>query len=392
MNTAARTHRCGGGRFNMNLEQRRNNASRPQQQQQRKRKANPSKPPAPKRQKANNGSSIPRPQKFAAAAYATGQHTGEAKVFRSGNDTCRIVHRELLSSITGSINFTIQRAIALNPGLAASFPWLSTQAQAWERYRFNKLKFRYFTRTGSNIPGSLMMSPDYDAADPAPLGEAIASSYQDCEEDAPWKDITCTLPQRTLMGDMKEKTIRTGALAANQDVKTYDAGNLFVITTDGADNTTGWGKLWVEYDVTLFHPQVPAGGFQSSGTLEGGTNCSSADPFGLDSAQTATGPIQLSSPGTSQTLNMSGLQVGQEILLTVVITGTVVTAITVTTPTGLTLKTSLTNLVSATGTVATSNSTYLVTASSASVLVTSTATTITGTRAVVAALAPAPNF
>jgi hypothetical protein len=307
MNTRAMSPCCGGGEHNMNLEQRRNNASRPQQQQQRKRKANPSKPPAPKRQKANNGGSIPRPQKFAAAAYATGQHTGEAKVFRSGNDTCRIVHRELLSSITGSINFTIQRAIALNPGLAASFPWLSTQAQAWERYRFNKLKFRYFIRTGSNIPGSLMMSPDYDAVDPAPLGEAIASSYQDCEEDAPWKDITCTLPQRTLMGDMKEKTIRTGALAANQDIKTYDAGNLFVITTDGADNTTGWGKLWVEYDVTLFHPQVPAGGFQSSGTLEGNTASSAADPFGTDSAQSANGPIQLSAPGTSQTLNISGL-------------------------------------------------------------------------------------
>jgi len=327
-----------------------------------------------------------RPQTFAAAAYATGQHTGEAKIFRSGKDSCRIVHRELISSISGTAAFTVQSQIALNPGLQASFPWLSTQAQAWERYRFNKLRFRFYTRTGSNVPGSVMLTPDFDAADPAPISESIASSYECCEEDAPWKDITCTLPQRSLMGDMKEKTIRLGALQANQDIKTYDAGNLFVCTVDGT--AVGWGKLWVEYDVTLFQPQVPAGGFQASGTLFANSNTTGAAPFGAAVDQLSTGPIGLSA--TNNVVSVANAQIGQEIAMSMGVTGTGLTALTFA-GTGLTPK-NVTVAVNTAGTFAVSQETFTVSAIPASLTVTCTATTVSRSIMVVSALAPAPTF
>jgi hypothetical protein len=173
-------------------------------------------------------------------------------------DQVRIVHRELIGSITGSVAYAIAQTIALNPGLSASFPWLASQAQSWERYRFNKLKFCYYTRTGSNIPGSVQMVPDYDAADAAPVSEQVASTYEDVEEDAPWKDIECELRPSSLHALGPSKFIRSGALLANQDIKTYDAGNFFLATTDGT--AVNWGKLWVEYDVTLMTPQLPPGG------------------------------------------------------------------------------------------------------------------------------------
>jgi hypothetical protein len=160
--------------------------------------------------------------------------------------------------MTGSVAFAVAQTIPLNPGMATFAPWLSSQASAWERYRFNKLRFCYYTRTGSNVPGSMLLVPDYDAADAAPVSEQVASSYEDVEEDAPWKDICCVLKPSSLHALGPSKFIRSAALAANLDIKTYDAGNLFACTTDGT--AVNWGKLWVEYDVTLLTPQLnPAG-------------------------------------------------------------------------------------------------------------------------------------
>lgn len=207
--------------------------------------------------RSRKGFSGDRPMTSAAAAYSTGQHS-QAPMITASRDQSRIVHRELIASVVGSANFAVEFTFALNPGQAASFPWLSTQAVGWESYRFNKLRFCAYTRTGSNVPGSLMLVPDYDASDAAPASEQVASSYEDVEEDVPWKDICCELRPASLHALGPRKFIRTGALPANADVKTYDAGNLFVCTTDGT--AVNWSKLWVEYDVTLFTPQLPPGG------------------------------------------------------------------------------------------------------------------------------------
>lgn len=50
--------------------------------------------------------------------------------------------------------------------------------------------------------------------------------------------------------------VRTGALAANLDVKTYDAGSMFLFTNDGSAASSG--KLWVDYDIELINPQLSA--------------------------------------------------------------------------------------------------------------------------------------
>lgn len=218
-------------------------------------------------------------QASVAAAYAT-QQLGKAPKITQNGDSVRIRHRELVSGITGSVGFTIANTIALNPGLAASFPWLSTIANSWEEYSFNALKFEYFTRTGSSTPGSVIMSPDYDASDAAPASEQQICSYQDVIEDAPWKDICCNLPSNRMNSADKFRFVRSGALAANQDIKLYDVGNLFVATLDGT--AVNWGKLWVEYDVTFRIPQLGAGstGPSAGGSFVGGGVFSTAVPFG----------------------------------------------------------------------------------------------------------------
>ncbi len=227
-----------------------------------------------------------------AAAYSSGKTTRVPKINRSA-DRVRIVHSELVASISGSVAFTQAQGFALNPGLVASFPWLASQAQGWERYRFHKLRYCYYTRTGSNVPGSVMIVPDYDAADSAPVSEQIASAYKDVAEDAPWKNICCELRESSLNSMGPTKFIRTGALGANQDVKTYDSGNVFVFSMDGT--AVPWGKLWVEYDVELITPQLNATG----------------------ASIMATQAIKSSNPTTANILGTQNLVAGSSSLATV---------------------------------------------------------------------------
>lgn len=194
------------------------------------------------------------PMVGASSAYSSVQKTANPRISADENSS-RVVHRELIASVSGTPSFTIENAFPLNPGMAATFPWLSSIAQNWEQYRFNKLRFCYYTRTGTSTAGSVQMIPDYDAADSAPTTEMAASSYSEVVEDAPWKDLCCDLRPSSLHALGPRKYTRTAALAANLDIKTYDAGTFFLATTDGS--SVPWGKLWVEYDVTFFTPQVP---------------------------------------------------------------------------------------------------------------------------------------
>ncbi len=337
--------------------------------------------------KARGGGGSGR-QAAAAAAYATGQ-VSKAPVIVASRDTCRIVHRELVGNLTGSVAFAVAQTFALNPGLAASFPWLATQAQGWQAYRFNKLKYCYYTRTGSNIPGSVALVPDYDAADPAPATEQIASSYEDVAEDAPWKDIECNLRVRAMDTLGPRHFVRTGALAANQDLKTFDVGQLFVCTVDGT--AVSWGKLWVEYDINFYTPQLQPTGLapQSATMTAGGGTIAAATPFGavpvsVNSAVTLTG-------AATNVITVTGLVTGLEYQMDSCITGTVISAITYSTPVGWTSKTVRFFGFPAAATSGAISSTFTATATTATIVLTITATTVTNSTVVVT-LIPTSTF
>jgi len=229
--------------------------------------------------KSKSGPSTSNRQASVAAAYAT-RTEGRAPRVTASRDSCRVVHREFIGNITGTTAYTLSQQLAVNPGLAATFPWLSVMAQAWEEYKFHKLRFCYYTRTGSNTPGSVLLSPDYDASDAPPSSEQIQSSYDETVEDAPWKDMCCALKANLMNGTVKRHYVRQNPLGVNQDVKLYDVANFFVGTVDGT--AVSWGKLWVEYDCEFFIPQLPPAGQLPFGGISAGNNTQTgANPFGV---------------------------------------------------------------------------------------------------------------
>lgn len=198
----------------------------------------------------------PNPQKrtaFAPAAYATPQVVKEPRIVASRAGTV-ITHREYLGDITGSVAFDLDKSLDINPGLASTFPWLSTQASGWEQYRFRKLDFEVVTRAPTTVTGGVYLAPDYDVLDADPNSELQISTYRDTVEDAAWKDQVCRLDPSAMFPMGPRKYIRSG-LVSSADLKSYDAGRFYVATVGQAD-TSAVGKLWASYIIEFFVPQT----------------------------------------------------------------------------------------------------------------------------------------
>jgi hypothetical protein len=142
-------------------------------------------------------------------------------------------------------------------------------ALSWEQYRFRRLRFHYIPRAPSTTPGSLQVSPDYDAQDGQPVTEQQLTQNRDTVENNPWEVLVCTLKPASMNRAYKSHFVMSDPRfsSTNQDEKTIDAAQLFIAAdSDGASN---WGKLWVEYEVELSIPQTPVITTAEDGALVG---------------------------------------------------------------------------------------------------------------------------
>ncbi len=269
-----------------------------------------------------------------ASSYAKGVKATKPRIqYSSTGRECRVVHKEFITNVVGSVNFTTPIQVQLNPGLVGSFPWLSNIANNFEQYRVNALRFCYMTRTGTSVPGSVLMYPDYDAADSAPLTEQIASAYAEIVEDAPWKDNMCILRPAGMHALGPRKFIRNSAVAAS-DIKTYDVGTFYLSTVDGT--AVPWGKVWIEYDISFYEPQLnPQGSFIASSLQGTAGTAASLVSAGFQSA----GPLISGLAGN--VISLQNLIIGAEYSLTAGATASV-TNCTFSSPVGLTLKNTFT--------------------------------------------------
>lgn len=176
-----------------------------------------------------------------------------AQNISSGGSSSRTIEREVeverVFTVPGSVNYTVQTQIYLNPGLAASFPYLSGIAAKKERYRIHKLRVRYKNLKGSSSPGNVILAYEPNVQDAAP-STATLLTQSDCWKDgAPWRVFELTVPVIN-----RELFTRTGNLPMNSDAKTYDAGKI-IVATEGCADTTDHGYIELDYDISLSRKQ-----------------------------------------------------------------------------------------------------------------------------------------
>lgn len=249
--------------------------------------------------------------------------TTSAPTFKRRKDSVVISHREYFLSVStlgvaGSFEVT---SLQVNPGNPSLFPWLSSQSFGWERYRFNRLSVEYVPRCATTQAGSLILSPDYDAADEPPATEPMACSYADATSSAAWTPVTLRLRKEPMMGGATSKFVRVGALKENLDIKTYDCATLHVCR-EGAGPNQLWGKLWVDYEVELLTPHtIPTPWTSTYASASQTTPQPSNAPFFGTTTPGAVvekaGPISISSSNptvATNLLNIDGLIPGAQYL------------------------------------------------------------------------------
>ena len=302
---------------------------------------------------------------------------------RNGS-SCKVSHRERIGTILGSVGFATN-TFAVNPGLAASFPWLSALAQRFESYRFNRLVYQYRTKSATTATGDVILTLDYDAADPAPVTSIQAEGYDEFSSAAPWQDINHSSKLANLR-KLPTYYVRTEALAANQDIKTYDVGNMFFCTENQASAALA-GYAYVEYEVEFFTPQLNSdiSGVLYGGRVIGANTMTAANPLGIAPS------VDAQAVGISvDAASVITFAVPGTYLLGVNMTGTTLAGVTATAGSGAT-RTEIVDVPDAAATTQVAIYTVVTTTANATVALTATAATVTATTIYVAR-APASSF
>jgi len=182
-----------------------------------------------------------------------------------------VTEEEYIADLTlTSAGFTnIQYQV--NPGNSITFPWLSSIAANFNKYKFTKLAFRYEPiASGFSTPGQtgdVILSFNPDASDPAPVAQVQVYDLQMKDNGMPCDYIELSQSSKNplRLAEINKQDsyyVRVGAQPANTDIKTYDVGNLN-LSTIGTYTSGVCGKLFVSYSCLLHSPilvQNPSGG------------------------------------------------------------------------------------------------------------------------------------
>lgn len=226
----------------------------------------------------------------------------------SGDGRTVFKHREYVADVNGSVAFAVN-SYSVNPGLSSLFTWLAPIAAQFESYLFAKLSFEFESQKSASTNGSVFLAMDFDASDAAPANKQQLMAYHNAVRSAVWAECSYRADLQDLKKFGPQRYVRSGAAAANQDIKTFDVGNLLV-GTQGCADATAIGELYVTYEVTLITPQSDPNAVSNAGAAKivGGGTVSKTAVFGT--AAVITGGL----PVTALTNTLTFNRVGQYLL------------------------------------------------------------------------------
>jgi hypothetical protein len=174
--------------------------------------------------------------------------SGQSKSLRI-HQVERIANVEANSTTAGAFKAD---TYVMNPADSKTFPWLSSIAKLFDKYKFHKLRFFFINNSPTSIAGNVTMAVDFDTLDSTPANGTQMSNLAKFSTFAPWKQEDLSIPVNRPGTNTWLYTLdNQGTIPNSTDLKTYNLGN-FLISSEGI-STTGYlvGYLCVEYDVEL---------------------------------------------------------------------------------------------------------------------------------------------
>jgi hypothetical protein len=194
-----------------------------------------------------------------------------------GSDgSVRIVNREYVTDVISTASgYEVLNTFSANPTSSSAYPWLSTVANSFEKYCYDKLCFHFVTQSPTSAPGSVMLIPDYDVQTNPPSSKAEALSYKDSVRSPPWQESCCVLPKNRLCAYKEYYTQNT------PDQRLSNPANLYLATSGAIDSPPISGEIWVEYDIKLTCPKKSTMSFDEFGSNSSSFNHLFQGTFGL---------------------------------------------------------------------------------------------------------------
>lgn len=177
---------------------------------------------------------------------------------RSDRTVC-LRHREYICDINASTAFTLQ-SFPINPGMTATFPWLSQVAEAFEEYRFTGIVFEFktlsadYTTASSAALGYIIMSTQYNVLNPPFTDKITMENYEFSNSAKPSETFLHPVECKRSLNPVSELFVRTGNVTSG-DLRLYDHGN-FQIATGGNTGSGVLGELWCTFEVELYKPKL----------------------------------------------------------------------------------------------------------------------------------------
>lgn len=173
--------------------------------------------------------------------------------WRTTGRSIRVCQTERIGTISSSATANLFSATGfiINPANTTTFPWLSSVAALFDKYKFHKLRFIFSNNAGTSTAGQVAMAIDFDTLDATPANGTAMSNLAKAVQFAPWKSESIDVPVNRQGNNVwlfcEDAQSRANT---NVDLKMYNLGNLFV-STEGMASSTVAGYLHVEYDVEL---------------------------------------------------------------------------------------------------------------------------------------------
>ncbi len=158
---------------------------------------------------------------------------GNAKM----NGSVRIRHRELMATFTAGVTSSWR----VNPVDAGTFPYLSTLARMYDRYKIHSLSFVTVAGTPSTAAGRWYAAWDPDSSDSSPVSYGSYMAMEHSVSHSAWQSGSISIAPMSQFRLVEEFP---------DDLK--DHGRFW--WTNNA--TTGSFDIYVEYDITLDSPNI----------------------------------------------------------------------------------------------------------------------------------------
>lgn len=220
---------------------------------------------------------------------------GMVPAMHKEGQTVTVRHREFITEVTGKTAFTVQRSFSINPGLANTFPWLSSVAAQYSEYRIRGMVYHYVPTSGNAVSstnaalGSVMLQTSYRANESVPTSKVEMLNEYWASEAKPSEAFCHPIECNPNENPFNVQYVRIGAVPSTDNVLLYDLGTTRLAVSGQQANDVVLGDLWVSYEIELRKPRLTSlngedvNGFTAFGTA----NVNNTTCFGTDIVETS---------------------------------------------------------------------------------------------------------